>query len=133
MTPTIAFIVAGVSTFFGCLMLARRWAQVTRWQRTKATVVHIIQDPSGDCPAYAPVFRFTPVGRGEAITVESRLFTPGGRAPIGSELEVLYDPNCPTNAAVSSRLALYFPAIWLFCVAAVFGLGGTLIRLGMLK
>jgi Protein of unknown function (DUF3592) len=122
---TTAFAVAGCFAFFGSALLIRRKSRMKSWRRTQATIVRLKSDfESGT----APVLKFVPLGGSEEITFESRLFVTGVRHEIGKQVEVIYDPQNPSEASIASLGELNFPAIWCFCVAAMWAFGAFFVR-----
>ncbi len=91
--------------------------------RTDGEVVRMIPKTSQGDTLYAPQVAFT-APNGEVITFVSGLSSSPPAHSTGDIVEVLYDPNNPTDARLSDLVTNYLGSTILFIFAFIFSLAG---------
>jgi hypothetical protein len=116
--PVVFLLVAGAWTYGN---LSRLDAGV----RTTGQVVDLLREDSSDGPAFRPVVEFVDQ-RGTRHRLVRSFSVSGSVVPsVGDEVDIVYDPADPTDAAVVGVLFWFGPAI--FAAVGIVGLVVALI------
>lgn len=116
----------GAIICFGIAIISAR--ATTTFMRTaikaNGAIVDLVRVGYGHDVTYAPVFRFT-AADGRSYTIKSRASTNPPEFTVGQTVQILYRPNDPAHARLSTTGQL-----WL--LPMILGLGGLIFSFGYL-
>ena len=117
---TIFLAVGLVLLLIAFLMLQKSFSFIKQGQKTKATVVDLINYRNSDGHLmYKPVYQFVTTHNEEIIYESSVASNPPARQ-VGDEVSVIYDRNNPQSMVVVSYFGLFSWTIILTAVAMPF-------------
>jgi hypothetical protein len=105
----------------GVFILIRTRAFISRSQETKGTVINLLTSHGSEGGiTYAPVFRFTTI-QGQVMEVAESVYSNPPGFSVGQIVDILYDPQDPSNARAKKWSSLYFVPLLLGGMGAIFG------------
>jgi uncharacterized protein DUF3592 len=126
------FSVVGVGMLIAAILLfssTRRF--ITSANAAQGTVIDLVRSRSSSSSSgtYQPVVEFTGAG-GQHVEFTSAVGSNPPAYRVGAAVTVLYDPDRPTHARISSFLSLWFGSILLLSLGIIFAaIGLTMIGL----
>ena len=116
------FLLFGAAAGLGAFFLFRRsYREVKNWKTTSGTVVgdKVISDPRTQLAQYYPTFQFV-ADNGQRVTSVASVGSSGRRYRVGASVRVLYSPDDPTKAQLSSFTDLWLMPVFLGLFGSAF-------------
>ena len=120
--------VGSILFIIGVFIFIRTRAFISRAQAVKGTVIKMLSSSGSEGgTVYAPVFRFTTI-EGQSMEVAESVYSNPPGYSVGDVVEVLYDPQNPSNARTSKMGSLYFVPLLLGGLGGIFAcVGGIML------
>lgn len=112
----VAFIMVTLALFF----LFRTRSFISKSRQTRGTVTQMVYESGTEGGGYLPIFRFRTLD-GQEIEAKSNLATNPPQFKVGQVIDVLYDPDNPSQARIKKWHNLYFVPTLLGFLGLLFG------------
>jgi hypothetical protein len=113
----VGFLLFGI----GVLIFIRTRMFISRSQEVKGSVIKMLTSSGSEGgTVYAPVFRFTTI-QGQSMEVAESVYSNPPGFSVGQVVDILYDPQNPSNARAKKWSSLYFVPLLLGGLGAAFG------------
>jgi len=116
------FLLFGTAASLGAFFLFRRSRrEVKNWKTASGTVVgnKVISAPASQMPHYYPTFQFV-ADNGQSVTSVASVGSAGQRYRVGASVKVLYSPDDPMKAQLSSFTDLWLMPVFLGLFGSAF-------------
>lgn len=120
--------VGSILFIIGVFIFIRTRAFISRSQEVKGSVIKMLTSHGSEGgTVYAPVFRFTTI-QGQSMEVAETVYSSPPGYTVGEVVDILYDPQDPSNARAKKWGSLYFLPLLLGGLGGIFAcVGGILL------